>query len=1051
MAALTFDDLVPAAAPGGAPAPSGGALTFDDLVPPEKNGTATDVAKSAATGYLKGAIGLAGAPADLGSMLQSALAHGQAWVQGRPLEDVQAENDRNAIISRDTLAKAGSAALTKDLEQAGGAVATAFSGKPQDRTLYQPQTTAGHYAETVGSFLPAAVAGPGGVVRNALTFGVAPGLASEAAGQLTAGSSLEPWARGGAAIAAGGLGAFASRPTTAGGIIKDAVNLTPNQIDAVESLINDAASRGINMSRAEAAQQVTGGATRLGDIQRVVEGNGRLKEFYADRPQQIDQAARSQFDAMVPAAANPSEIGPQVQDAARAGVAATPEGRALSQRLYEAGPRVTPEQAGQVIQPELRGVYDRREGARAAVAEQDYGAARASDSWVPVDQKMVDVTRTTERPMTAEEIAAAQAAPKQAAAGSKPATLAEYIARNGGLSLDGGDAEALGLHNMKVPGAGNVARPTGKSIDSYWREKLIEDGYLPPDSGGGMSRDIRDELYSALENEQRGQPTYSVFDQDKVAARGGQAASAANAQALDAARSNIIRDHYRAGVKPSDLDPATVEKAAQVVASGAEADSLAAYNKAAREVPTVTQDATEQVPQTVYGQVSPNPVIQHIDQQMQVAKGSALSDLQSARRMMFARDGSVDGSVEGLHNARTSINEMIDKANANGQGNSVRVLTGVRDRLDSALQQVPEYAQANRNFQTNSIPLAPFDNTPPISRSIARDEFNQRFTMPPERVPGTLQEGGPSTARAFNDVAPPPAKEAFEQHLVTQVLDAASNGGADLSADSIRKALQQNADLLAQFPGVRDKLTNVAVARDGLERIKGTPLAKLADAQPEVGAAVRVLFPSNPTPNSAGEIAAAVRAVSDRNQWAAKQLVRVHAESIFNEATQATQAGMNQWGGATFAAKLQGNSQQAENLRAAVQALPDGDKIMPGFDRFLQIMQATGMRQRIGSQTAFNTEINAALKEGGTLKEIVGAIASGGFKIPGRVMGKFDKWNLGRNTDQLAYILTAPEAAPLFRHLAATSPTSTKAAALVSRLSAIGYRGAEDAGSTNQH
>ena len=72
-----------------------------------------------------------------------------------------------------------------------------------DGLEYQPQSTANEYVQTVSEFLPGALAmGPGGVARNALQYGVVPGIASEAAGQATEGSALEPWARMGAAIAA---------------------------------------------------------------------------------------------------------------------------------------------------------------------------------------------------------------------------------------------------------------------------------------------------------------------------------------------------------------------------------------------------------------------------------------------------------------------------------------------------------------------------------------------------------------------------------------------------------------------------------------------------------------------------------------------------------------------------------------------------------------------------------------------------------------------------------------------------------------------------------
>lgn len=70
---------------------------------------------------------------------------------------------------------------------------------------YEPQTTGEKYAASVGSFLPGALMGGGGIARNALAFGVAPGLASEAAGQMTEGTAAEPYAR----VAGGLLGGMA--------------------------------------------------------------------------------------------------------------------------------------------------------------------------------------------------------------------------------------------------------------------------------------------------------------------------------------------------------------------------------------------------------------------------------------------------------------------------------------------------------------------------------------------------------------------------------------------------------------------------------------------------------------------------------------------------------------------------------------------------------------------------------------------------------------------------------------------------------------------------
>ena len=61
---------------------------------------------------------------------------------------------------------------------------------------YQPETTAGKYAQTIGEFLPGAALAPEESIGKGLVkFGVVPGAASESAGQLTQGTPIEPYAR----------------------------------------------------------------------------------------------------------------------------------------------------------------------------------------------------------------------------------------------------------------------------------------------------------------------------------------------------------------------------------------------------------------------------------------------------------------------------------------------------------------------------------------------------------------------------------------------------------------------------------------------------------------------------------------------------------------------------------------------------------------------------------------------------------------------------------------------------------------------------------------
>ena len=246
---------------------------------------------------------------------------------------------------------------------------------------------------------------------------------------------------------------------------------------------------------------------------------------------------------------------------------------------------------------------------------------------------------------------------------------------------------------------------------------------------------------------------------------------------------------------------------------------------------------------------------------------------------------------------------------------------------------------------------------------------------------------------------------------------------------------------MAQFPKIRDQLMVVATSRDALQRIEGTLLGKLAKAKPDVDGALRTLFPENPLPGREPAIIKAVSGVVEYSPGAARQLVRVQAESIFNTVSKAA-AGPSQWNGASFAAALRNNPELAGNLAAGISALPEGANLVKGFDRFLDVMQATGERQRLGSLTSFNTEALANMKNGGAANLAAEAVTTAGIQLPRRIREAFQRWNLGQNTDEVARILTDPKSADLFRHLATTNPTSTKAAALAARLASIGMRGA---------
>lgn len=221
--------------------------------------------------------------------------------------------------------------------------------------------------------------------------------------------------------------------------------------------------------------------------------------------------------------------------------------------------------------------------------------------------------------------------------------------------------------------------------------------------------------------------------------------------------------------------------------------------------------------------------------------------------------------------------------------------------------------------------------------------------------------------------------------------------------------------------------------RQFLEPLLQGPLGKLADKDITTRNAINALFSNNPLPNSAQEIETAVRAMAQRNPDAARNLVRAHMESVFNESSQALQSGANQAGGAKFRAVLVGNPQQAANLEAAVRALPNGDQIWPGINRFLDVLEATGTRQNKGSMTAYNTEFLKEQSASGVVAETAKAVTNPVQALK-FIADRYERWQLGQNLDELARIFTDPRAAGQFRAIARMSPESGAAGRIAFRL-----------------
>lgn len=187
-----------------------------------------DVRKSFGSGVVRGVGGLIGLPGDArnlahdasaavarhfgaGEDLADSIGHGVAGAIGGVTMLPQEPRQLSDLVSGNTrprrLRAAGGAEVTQALNAGIDALL------PGEQQEYEPQTTAGEYAGTVGEFLPGALFPAGGARTIAGNVGrrlgvnvAAPALASETAGQVTEGTDLEGPARFVGALA-GGIGA----------------------------------------------------------------------------------------------------------------------------------------------------------------------------------------------------------------------------------------------------------------------------------------------------------------------------------------------------------------------------------------------------------------------------------------------------------------------------------------------------------------------------------------------------------------------------------------------------------------------------------------------------------------------------------------------------------------------------------------------------------------------------------------------------------------------------------------------------------------------------
>jgi hypothetical protein len=271
-----------------------------------------DAARSGVTGLEQGVTSLVGTPRSISEGVANASVNGANWVAhalGQPGLDPQTTAAlKSAVGQGPAMAFDGVRGSNNGGHPGGlyGASPAELDTKVQHAAgpYHAPQTWQGRLAQTVGQQAPGALL-PGGPVARVARVAV-PSLASFGAGEAARGTPYEAPAKAVAGVVGGlaegaGEGALAAPERTFGNAMP---NVTPEQVAQAAQLRANAAQQGISLTNAEAVQHVTGGATGLGRVQRLIESANRTAPdaaaYFAQRPGQVQDAVRGFTSDLAP-------------------------------------------------------------------------------------------------------------------------------------------------------------------------------------------------------------------------------------------------------------------------------------------------------------------------------------------------------------------------------------------------------------------------------------------------------------------------------------------------------------------------------------------------------------------------------------------------------------------------------------------------------------------------------------------------------------------------------------------------------------------------------
>jgi len=389
---------------------------------------------------------------------------------------------------------------------------------------------------------------------------------------------------------------------------------------------------------------------------------------------------------------------------------------------------------------------------------------------------------------------------------------------------------------------------------------------------------------------------------------------------------------------------------------------------------------------------------------------------QSSQKMSGFMQPRAENNQQMVANALRQISPTTGGAEKQLQQTAENIITGAEKFRTSATDPFYTQAKANLSIPESDIKLL-------TGNSAIDDAITHVMGDPYSGVKG-LSKNDPSVliaAKKYLD-----AQYSKFQNTMAGTLNTTKAANAWSGSREIDNYLSSKSPSYAQGKTIYEQMSQDIVNPLKEGRI-GTVSVMGATPEATMKAQQNVLMPSNPLATSPKDIKDTVALLRKQDPNAVNQWVRQSLEGTFNQAAENIASGANPQGGAKFAALLRGNKQQADNLKTLITESA-GMQAYQGFEKVLDVLEAQGSRQPMGSQTAQNTQFQRQLGEGGTL-----AMGKLVFK-PSEVATKYEEWQMGKNANKLAEMLTSKDGVEKLKELARTKPTTAKAQTIVNSI-----------------